>query len=167
VVPSDSASLTPVRLIESGPAAGAVAAADYAREAGESSVLSFDMGGTTAKLCLIPNGQPMLANDLEVARYERFLGVRAQALSHGCHGCVFALAQGVLRLCVPRMLDERFGCRDWPQPSMPVAQVVKVDSLVRCAQRLDDQGVPYRREADGALRVAPEDACGAFLIFRA
>ena len=72
VVPSSSASRTPVRLIESGPAAGAVAAADYARQAGESSVLSFDMGGTTAKLCLIPNGQPMVANDLEVARHERF-----------------------------------------------------------------------------------------------
>ena len=63
---------TPVRLIESGPAAGAVAAADYARTAGEKSVLSFDMGGTTAKLCLIPNGQPQIANELEVARYERF-----------------------------------------------------------------------------------------------
>ena len=72
VVPSSSASRTPVRLIESGPAAGAVAAADYARQAGEASVLSFDMGGTTAKLCLIPNGEPMVANDLEVARHERF-----------------------------------------------------------------------------------------------
>ncbi|NDZ15733.1 methylhydantoinase [Variovorax sp. WS11] len=72
VVPSSAASRTPVRLIESGPAAGAVAAADYARQAGEASVLSFDMGGTTAKLCLIPNGEPMVANDLEVARHERF-----------------------------------------------------------------------------------------------
>jgi len=72
VVPSSTAARVPVRLIESGPAAGAVAAADYARTAGEHSVLSFDMGGTTAKLCLIPNGQPMIANELEVARYERF-----------------------------------------------------------------------------------------------
>jgi N-methylhydantoinase A len=72
VVPSSSASRTPVRMIESGPAAGAVAAADYARQSGEDSVLSFDMGGTTAKLCLIPNGEPMVANDLEVARHERF-----------------------------------------------------------------------------------------------
>ena len=69
VVPSSTAARVPVRLIESGPAAGAVAAADYARTAGEHSVLSFDMGGTTAKLCLIPNGQPMIANELEVARY--------------------------------------------------------------------------------------------------
>ncbi|SCK30118.1 N-methylhydantoinase A [Variovorax sp. HW608] len=72
VVPSSSASRTPVRMIESGPAAGAVAAADYARQSGVDSVLSFDMGGTTAKLCLIPNGEPMVANDLEVARHERF-----------------------------------------------------------------------------------------------
>jgi N-methylhydantoinase A len=72
VVPSSSAARTPVRLIESGPAAGAVAAAEYARNAGERSVLSFDMGGTTAKLCLIPDGQPQIANDLEVARHERF-----------------------------------------------------------------------------------------------
>ena len=72
VVPSSSAARTPVRLIESGPAAGAVAASDYARTAGEQSVLSFDMGGTTAKLCLIPDGQPQIANELEVARHERF-----------------------------------------------------------------------------------------------
>ncbi|WP_261504545.1 hydantoinase/oxoprolinase family protein [Burkholderia multivorans] len=72
VVPSSTAAKVPVRLIESGPAAGAVAASDYARTAGEESVLSFDMGGTTAKLCLIRNGQPMIANELEVARYERF-----------------------------------------------------------------------------------------------
>jgi N-methylhydantoinase A len=49
-----------------------VAAAEYARNAGERSVLSFDMGGTTAKLCLIPEGQPQIANELEVARHERF-----------------------------------------------------------------------------------------------
>ena len=72
VVPSSSAARTPVRLIESGPAAGAVAASEYSRTAGEKSVLSFDMGGTTAKLCLIPDGRPQIANELEVARHERF-----------------------------------------------------------------------------------------------
>ncbi len=49
-----------------------MAAAVGARAAGETSVLSFDMGGTTAKLCLIPNGQPQIANELEVARHARF-----------------------------------------------------------------------------------------------
>ena len=73
VVPSSRARReAPVRLIESGPAAGAVAAAEYARLAGEDSVLSFDMGGTTAKLCLIPNGEPTVGTDLEVARHQRF-----------------------------------------------------------------------------------------------
>src|SRR5258706_2759186 len=72
VVPSSSAARTPVRLIESGPAAGAAAAADYPRIPGERSLLPFDIGGTTAKLCLLPNGQPQIANELEVARYERF-----------------------------------------------------------------------------------------------
>ncbi|MBL8697656.1 MAG: hydantoinase/oxoprolinase family protein [Alphaproteobacteria bacterium] len=72
LVPSKSAAEAPVRLIESGPAAGAVAAAEYAALTGERSVLSFDMGGTTAKLCLVPDGKPMIGADLEVARHERF-----------------------------------------------------------------------------------------------
>ena len=48
----------PVRLLESGPAAGALAAAFYGKAAGFSNVLSFDMGGTTAKACLIDGGEP-------------------------------------------------------------------------------------------------------------
>jgi N-methylhydantoinase A len=72
LVPSRRAAELPVRLIESGPAAGAVAAAEFGRTAGETSVLSFDMGGTTAKLCLIPNGEPTVGTDLEVAHYQRF-----------------------------------------------------------------------------------------------
>ncbi len=72
LVPSRTAARTPVRLIESGPAAGAVAAAEYARQSREPSVMSFDMGGTTAKLCLVPNGQPMIGGELEVARHQRF-----------------------------------------------------------------------------------------------
>jgi N-methylhydantoinase A len=72
VVPSDTAARSPVRLIESGPAAGAMAAAEYGAMAGERSVLSFDMGGTTAKLCLVPNGAPMIGPDMEVARQARF-----------------------------------------------------------------------------------------------
>ncbi|MEY9782996.1 hydantoinase/oxoprolinase family protein [Sinorhizobium fredii] len=72
LVPSRRAAELPVRLIESGPAAGAVAAAEFGRIAGEGSVLSFDMGGTTAKLCLIPNGEPTVGTDLEVAHYQRF-----------------------------------------------------------------------------------------------
>jgi len=72
LVPGESAATAPVRIIESGPAAGVIAAAEYGRMAGVSDVLSFDMGGTTAKLTLVPGGTPMLASELEVARLERF-----------------------------------------------------------------------------------------------
>jgi N-methylhydantoinase A len=72
LVPSEAAAAVPVRIIESGPAAGVIAAAEYGRLAGAPDVLSFDMGGTTAKLTLVPGGQPMVASELEVAHLERF-----------------------------------------------------------------------------------------------
>jgi N-methylhydantoinase A len=72
LVPGDAAASMPVRIIESGPAAGVIAAAEYGRMAGVSDVLAFDMGGTTAKLTLVPGGRPMVASELEVAHLERF-----------------------------------------------------------------------------------------------
>ncbi|MGB6538959.1 MAG: hydantoinase/oxoprolinase family protein [Xanthobacteraceae bacterium] len=63
----------PVRLIESGPAAGAIFAGCIAQQNGLDSVLSFDMGGTTAKICLIDKAQPQTARLMEVARIYRFL----------------------------------------------------------------------------------------------
>ena len=62
----------PIQLIESGPAAGALAAARYADLLGIDRALAFDMGGTTAKLCCIENGQPFRANTFETARARRF-----------------------------------------------------------------------------------------------
>jgi N-methylhydantoinase A len=62
----------PVRLLESGPAAGALAATAYGRAAGHPSLLSFDMGGTTAKICVIDKGQPLIAHEFEVDRIYRF-----------------------------------------------------------------------------------------------
>jgi N-methylhydantoinase A len=62
----------PVRLIESGPAAGALAAAEAGRRIGRPDLLSFDMGGTTAKACLVQDGQPAVTGQLEVARLDRF-----------------------------------------------------------------------------------------------
>ncbi|GGI25929.1 MULTISPECIES: hydantoinase/oxoprolinase family protein [Bradyrhizobium] len=62
----------PIRLVESGPAAGALAAAHYAKSLGLSDVLSFDMGGTTAKACLIVDGEPLLAPEFEVDRQYQF-----------------------------------------------------------------------------------------------
>ena len=62
----------PVRLVESGPAGGAVFAADIAARHGLNKVLSFDMGGTTAKICLIKDQTPKTARVFEVARTYRF-----------------------------------------------------------------------------------------------
>ncbi|UOM34829.1 hydantoinase/oxoprolinase family protein [Acuticoccus sp. I52.16.1] len=62
----------PVRLVESGPAGGAILAAEVARACGEDKVLSFDMGGTTAKICLIDAGTPNTARVFEVDRQSRF-----------------------------------------------------------------------------------------------
>ncbi|HET8628462.1 MAG TPA: hydantoinase/oxoprolinase family protein [Thermomicrobiales bacterium] len=62
----------PIRLVESGPAAGALAAAHYGGLTGRPDLLSFDMGGTTAKACLIDRGEPLVAADFEVARVYRF-----------------------------------------------------------------------------------------------
>lgn len=62
----------PIQMIESGPAAGAIAAAHYGRLAGCEDLLSFDMGGTTAKMCLITQGQPTHAHVFEAARVQRF-----------------------------------------------------------------------------------------------
>ena len=68
----ETAAEQPVRLLESGPAGGAIFAADFARAHGLDKVLSFDMGGTTAKICLIEEGIPKTANTFEVARTYRF-----------------------------------------------------------------------------------------------
>ena len=62
----------PIRLVESGPAGGAIFAAHIARQCGIADVLSFDMGGTTAKICLIDDSQPQTARSFEIARVGRF-----------------------------------------------------------------------------------------------
>jgi N-methylhydantoinase A len=67
----DTAARFPIRLLESGPAAGALAAATYGRANGREDLLSFDMGGTTAKLCVIEDGAPLVADEFEVDRVYR------------------------------------------------------------------------------------------------
>ena len=62
----------PIRLVESGPAGGAIMAARIARERGERRVLSFDMGGTTAKICFVEDGEPLTSHRFEVDRSARF-----------------------------------------------------------------------------------------------
>ena len=72
IISLESAAEFPVRLVESGPAGGAVFAADIAARHGLDKVLSFDMGGTTAKICLIKNCTPKTSRVFEVARTYRF-----------------------------------------------------------------------------------------------
>ena len=62
----------PIELLESGPAAGAIAAALCGRQAGFTDLISFDMGGTTAKICVIANGTPIRTTEFEAARLDRF-----------------------------------------------------------------------------------------------
>jgi N-methylhydantoinase A len=68
----DTACRFPIRLVESGPAGGAIFSATIARQCGIENVLSFDMGGTTAKICLIDDGKPQTARSFEIARVGRF-----------------------------------------------------------------------------------------------
>lgn len=63
----------PTRIIESGPAGGIVATAAFARRNQQQQVLAFDMGGTTAKACVVRNGEPSITTDYEVGRAHRLL----------------------------------------------------------------------------------------------
>ena len=67
-----TASRFPIRLVESGPAGGALLAQNIARQSGYDRALSFDMGGTTAKICLIDDAKPLLSRAFEVDRAYRF-----------------------------------------------------------------------------------------------
>lgn len=62
----------PIQLLESGPAAGTIAAAAFSRRAGIANVLAFDMGGTTAKLSIVDDHEPLIAHQFEAARHKRF-----------------------------------------------------------------------------------------------
>jgi N-methylhydantoinase A len=98
----------PIRLVESGPAGGAIFAADIARRCGLDRVLSFDMGGTTAKVCLIDDYRPQAARSFEVARIGRFrrgsgLPLRIPVIEMveiGAGGGSLAHVDGVGRLAV-------------------------------------------------------------------
>ena len=72
IISLESAAEFPVRLVESGPAGGAVFAAHIAARHGLKNVISFDMGGTTAKICLIKDQTPKTSRVFEVARSYRF-----------------------------------------------------------------------------------------------
>ena len=72
ITSSEVARATPIQLLESGPAAGALIGAFFGRLTGEAHLLALDMGGTTAKLCLVDDGQPAITYSFEAARERRF-----------------------------------------------------------------------------------------------
>ncbi len=72
IATAETAIRFPIRLVESGPAAGALAAAYYGQQIATGDILSFDMGGTTAKACLITGNTPAKASSFEIARVHRF-----------------------------------------------------------------------------------------------
>jgi len=71
-MPAARARERPVRLVESGPAAGIHAAVAYGRELKRPDLIAFDMGGTTAKICLVRDGRPFWTREFEAARVSRF-----------------------------------------------------------------------------------------------
>jgi N-methylhydantoinase A/oxoprolinase/acetone carboxylase beta subunit len=72
MISRDYAERLPLRMLESGPAAGALAAAHLADSCGLKKIIAFDMGGTTAKACLITSGEPEVTTEFETARVHRF-----------------------------------------------------------------------------------------------
>ena len=62
----------PINLVESGPAAGVLSAIYYGNQINEKNILSFDMGGTTAKMGLIKDGKPTVSDHFEIGRVHRF-----------------------------------------------------------------------------------------------
>ncbi len=98
----------PIRLVESGPAGGAILASRIARECGLNEVVSFDMGGTTAKICLIDDGAPQLSRFFEVDRTYRFMKGSGlpikipviEMVEIGTGGGSIAAVDGVKRLTV-------------------------------------------------------------------
>ncbi|NDI18795.1 MAG: hypothetical protein EBY89_03355, partial [Actinobacteria bacterium] len=95
-----------IELLESGPAAGAIAAASLGARDQRSQLLAFDMGGTTAKLSLIEAGQPAIAYGFEAARRKRFAegsGLPTRDVdAHATHFVVFSLGE---RFIVAHLVD--------------------------------------------------------------
>jgi N-methylhydantoinase A len=104
----DAAIRHPIRLVESGPSGGAVLASKIAASMEERRVLSFDMGGTTAKICLIEDYEPQTARNFEIARTARFqkgsgMPVRIpviEMIEIGAGGGSIAHVDGMHRLAV-------------------------------------------------------------------
>ena len=91
VLTFDGARERPVFMVESGPAAGVIAASHLGNALGYQNVMSFDMGGTTAKTGLIENGTPRITKDYEV-------GGTAGTTEHGSRGSGYPIRTPVIDL---------------------------------------------------------------------
>jgi N-methylhydantoinase A len=157
----DTAIRFPVRLVESGPAGGAILATEIARECGIDNVVSFDMGGTTAKICLIDNHAPQMTRTFEVARVYRNLKgsglpVRIPAIEMveiGAGGGSIAAVDGMRRITVgPHSAGAMPGPACYDQGGTE-ATVTDADVVLG---RIDPVGF-----AGGSVTMAPEKAGAA------
>jgi N-methylhydantoinase A len=157
----DTAVRFPIRLVESGPAGGAVLAGRIAGECGLDRVLSYDMGGTTAKICLIDDRRPLTSRSFEVARIYRFLKgsglpLRIPAIEMveiGAGGGSIARVDALRRVTVG---PESAGAEPGPAcygRGGAAATVTDADLLLG---RIDPQTF-----AGGSMALAPEQAAAA------
>ena len=164
----------PIRLVESGPAGGAILAAHMARELGIDRAVSFDMGGTTAKICLIDDGEPLLSRSFEVDRSYRFkrgsgLPVRIPVIEMveiGAGGGSIASVDGLGRIHVgPESAGSMPGPasygRGGEHPTVTDADLLlgRLDAKGFAGGRLPlDEGAARSALADGIGRNIPEIA---------
>ena len=174
----DTALAFPVRLVESGPSGGAILAAGVARSRECAQVLSFDMGGTTAKVCLIEDGEPRTSRAFEVGRAERFikgsgLPVRipvTEMIEIGAGGGSIASVDGLSRLRVgPRSAGSdpgpacygRGGVRATVTDADAVAGYLDPDAFAEGRLRLDVDLARRAIERDVGARLRTGVAAGA------
>jgi N-methylhydantoinase A len=157
----DIAARFPVRLVESGPAGGALLSSWIARERDLPRVLSFDMGGTTAKICLIDDGEPERARTFEVARAYRNvkgsgLPVRVPVIEMveiGAGGGSIARVDRMQRIAVG---PDSAGAEPGPASYGRGGTMPTVTDADLALGRIDP-----RRFADGAFTLDPGAATGA------
>ncbi len=176
----DTAARFPVRLVESGPAGGALFAAAVAAERGIGKMLALDVGGTTAKICYIDNGLPQSSQVFEVARVHRFrkgsgLPLRipvVEMVEIGAGGGSIARIDGAGRLAVgPKSAGSEPGpaCygRSGAEPTVTDADLalgrIAADAFAGGKMKLDGaacaaalHALPSRVSNDAPLRASQE-----------
>jgi N-methylhydantoinase A len=161
IVSLETAAEFPVRLVESGPAGGAIFASHIARRFGLDKALSFDMGGTTAKICLVRDFHPRTARVFEVARSYRFKKGSGMPISIpviemveiGAGGGSLARVDALRQI---RVGPESAGAQPGPACYGQGGKEPAVTDADLMLGRLDPEAF-----AGGAIRLAPEAASAA------